>query len=223
VKGHVFGQRYWAEPIPTPQYLRRAIVYTHLNPCKATLCEEPVDYEWSSHRRFLALGRGEEPDNLGYTGGLQLFADESCRPEDACANYLKFIEFCQERRRAGIIGDWLLPDRVTYGIIPSATLGDELWAKDYTTFDGGSPAPKKQVDVHGLAVKILRRIDPKLDLDTLRYNRRVKAFREPRAELVCGLLSAEARPGAIARCLLLSPSTVSHIRRRMLESATQKL
>src|SRR5687768_11846369 len=43
-EGHVFGRPYWLCVCASAAYLRRAIVYTHMNPCKAGFCEHPSDY-----------------------------------------------------------------------------------------------------------------------------------------------------------------------------------
>lgn len=205
VEGHVFGQRYWAEPIPTPAYLRRAIVYTHLNPCKAGLCEEPAAYEFSSHERYVHATLAE-PN--GFADGLMLFADESTSLNSAINNYLEFVRHCQERRRSGVEGDWLLPGTAFFGSAPLARLGDEHWAKTYTHFEPVSRIGKS-VDVQALAVTALRRIDPNLDLDTLRFGKRHEALVEPRRELVSSLLGARCKNASIARLLGISPSAVS--------------
>lgn len=215
LKGHVFGQRYWAEPIPTAKYLRRAIVYTHLNPCKARICEGPALYRWSTHNDYLALTSATAGANTDALDGLMLFADESVELRSVIANYQKFISLCEERRRAGITGDWLLPGGLFWGQVPTASLGDAHWVNTFTQFDGGTGIPRRQIDIRTQIVRILRSIDPDLEIDSVRFGHRCRAMTTVRRQLVCALLSAECRPSAIAKYLGLSPSVVSRIRTSM--------
>ena len=79
VEGHVFGRRYYAQPITDPAYLRAAIVYVHLNPVRAGICVEPRDYAWTSHELY-AHGKARQwPDPklsilFPLDATLQLFA-----------------------------------------------------------------------------------------------------------------------------------------------------
>lgn len=223
VKGHVFARRYWAEPIPTPAYLRRAIVYTHLNPCKAEICAEPHEYTYSSHSRYLQLRERHAHDNTGYLEGLMAFADDSLNRDDVVANYLAFIDHCQLRRRLGIPGDWLLPGSVWFDEAPTARLGDEHWLKTFTHFAAQTAhLPRRTIDVSSVAVRLLHRIDADLTLDMVRFGARLPRMRDPITQLVCGLLTAGAAPAQIARCLGLSPSLVSRINTQMRFSVIQQ-
>lgn len=222
VAGHVFGQRYWAEPCPTPRYLRRAIVYVHMNPVKAGICNDPQEYEWSTHNRYVALADERVNDFAGHLDGLMLFADESVTRCKVVANYLRFVNFCQERRRDGIAGDWLHPGSVWFSDAPTATHGDVHFAETFSAFDGGSNIPRPSIDVYTMAVNILRRIDQDLTLDDIRHGARLKALSNPTKALVCALLSGGCRSGAVARTLCLSPSFVSRIKTAMRLSAAQQ-
>ena len=215
VEGHVFARRYWAQPITTSKYLRRAIVYTHLNPCKASLAPEPDVYAWSSHNAYVSLRDEGFGESTGNVEGLMMFADESVARADVVANYLRFIRFCQDRRRAGVVGDWLLPGSCWFDDAPTAHHGDEHWLRTYTQWEGDGDRPRRVHDVRTLALLILKKIEPGLELDTLRYGRRLKALVEIRRQLACALLSADCRPSAIARCLLMSPSAVSRLNTAM--------
>lgn len=53
--GHVFQGRYKAILIDADSYLLELIRYIHLNPVRAGLAEDPVDYAWSGHRAYLGL------------------------------------------------------------------------------------------------------------------------------------------------------------------------
>jgi REP element-mobilizing transposase RayT len=54
------GERLWEE-VPDPReisnrdQLRREIRYVHLNPCRARIARDPLEWEWSTHRDALEL------------------------------------------------------------------------------------------------------------------------------------------------------------------------
>ncbi|HUP88581.1 MAG TPA: transposase [Longimicrobiales bacterium] len=215
LEGHVFQARYWAEPVPTPIYLRRAIVYTHLNPCKAGLCLKPEDYEWSSHGKYMSLSQGKAADDSGFLDGLIMFAENCMEPAAALENYLRFVNFCQERRRLHTPGDWLLPGTPWFADVPTATLGDQLWVKTFSQFNGDAKPPLRKINARDLAVKLLKQIDAGLELDVLRFAWRKSSLTEPRRTLVCGMLAGGCKPSQISRLLNISPSYVSRIRQQM--------
>ena len=62
VADHVFGARYHAEPIHDPDYLRTAIVYVHLNPVRARMCDDPACYAWTSHSLYADGAAPNWPD-----------------------------------------------------------------------------------------------------------------------------------------------------------------
>ena len=49
-RGHVFGARYGSSPVTTDAYLLEVIRYIALNPVRAGICDDPVDWPWSSYR-----------------------------------------------------------------------------------------------------------------------------------------------------------------------------
>lgn len=57
--GHLFQGRYKAILVDADQYLLQLIRYIHLNPVRAGLVNDPLDYRWSSHRAY--LGQEELP------------------------------------------------------------------------------------------------------------------------------------------------------------------
>ena len=58
VAGHVFERRYRHSVCLDYDYLRNAIAYTHANPVRAGLCEDPAKYRWSSHAAYVAASEG---------------------------------------------------------------------------------------------------------------------------------------------------------------------
>lgn len=51
--GHLFQGRYKALLVDGESYLLELAAYLHLNPLRAGMIEDPVDYRWSSHRAYL--------------------------------------------------------------------------------------------------------------------------------------------------------------------------
>ena len=57
--GHLFESRYTACLIEDERYFLEVSRYIHLNPVKAKMVRELLDYEFSSYGRFLGNGRSE--------------------------------------------------------------------------------------------------------------------------------------------------------------------
>jgi REP element-mobilizing transposase RayT len=53
--GHLFHGRYKAVMVEADNYLAQLVAYLHLNPVRAGICENPIDYPWSSFRAYLGL------------------------------------------------------------------------------------------------------------------------------------------------------------------------
>lgn len=53
--GHLFERRYRAILIDADSYLLELIRYIHLNPLRARMASDPVQYQWSSHQNYLGL------------------------------------------------------------------------------------------------------------------------------------------------------------------------
>lgn len=51
--GHLFQGRYKAVLVDDESYLVELVRYIHLNPVRARVVTDPVDYPWSSHRAYL--------------------------------------------------------------------------------------------------------------------------------------------------------------------------
>lgn len=57
--GHLFQSRYKALLVDRDAYLVELVRYIHLNPVRAGLVSDPLDYQWSGHRAY--LGKAEVP------------------------------------------------------------------------------------------------------------------------------------------------------------------
>lgn len=64
LEGPVFWRPYASLPCVTPSHARNAIVYTHLNPVRAGLCDDPADYPWTSHRIYAEVPCNSWPPAL---------------------------------------------------------------------------------------------------------------------------------------------------------------
>lgn len=53
--GHLFEGRYRAVLVDADEHLLRLTRYIHLNPMRAGMVTDPVDYPWSGHRAYLGL------------------------------------------------------------------------------------------------------------------------------------------------------------------------
>ena len=45
----------------SPKFVRQKLNYLHLNPVRASLCEHPADWKWSSYRAYLRHSAGDVP------------------------------------------------------------------------------------------------------------------------------------------------------------------
>lgn len=57
LRGHVFGDRFWARPCQNDEDLVATIRYIHLNPVRARLVHSPERYPWSTHGVYLGACR----------------------------------------------------------------------------------------------------------------------------------------------------------------------
>lgn len=52
-RGHLWEGRYKAEIINDDTYMLQASRYIHLNPVRANIVEDPLEYKWSSYPTFM--------------------------------------------------------------------------------------------------------------------------------------------------------------------------
>jgi REP element-mobilizing transposase RayT len=94
--GYVFEQRYRHRICADGDYLRNTIVYTHLNPVRAGLCERPEDYLWSSHSTWIGQCSAADRriDLVNVERVLPLFAAAADRTyEQLIDDYKSFVEW----------------------------------------------------------------------------------------------------------------------------------
>jgi REP element-mobilizing transposase RayT len=212
-EGHVFGRPYWACICNSPAYLRRAIVYTHMNPVKAELCGSPDEYEWSTHRDYCPAD--SHRNSRISDEGLMLFVDRSLDRHAAAQNYLVFVKFCIAQRANRIPGDWLLPEGPGRHLLPTAAQGDTYWIAHFSSFNEASSFTRANVDVSRAAASLLARINPEIKIDDIRSAGRSRTLWRVRRQIIEGLLIHGCRNKAISRCLGVSPSLVSTVATQM--------
>jgi REP element-mobilizing transposase RayT len=212
--GHVFGEPYWSGTCASSAYLRRAIIYTHVNPTRAGISKHPAHDEWTSHNMFMRACSVEQTDTFP-AAGMMLFANQNLDVESMKANYSRYIERAVERIRKGIPGDWLLPNAPSFALLPQTDLGDAHFVSSYSAYTKAASHTQLNIDVTAMAKILLPRISPDLTLDDLRRAGRVKELCKKRVELIAALIQAGCRTAAIARCLRVSQSLVSNIRSQM--------
>lgn len=81
--GHVFQGRYLSELIETDSYNLEISRYIHLNPVKASMVEEPIDYTWSSYPIYMAT---KDSDLIDEAIILSYFVEKSRE------RYKEFVE-----------------------------------------------------------------------------------------------------------------------------------
>jgi hypothetical protein len=85
-RGHLFENRFHSEPIVNDAHLLEACRYVDLNPCKAGICPNPDDWQWSGYRA--TVGDAHPPAFLAVGELLELFGPDPVRARDA---YREFV------------------------------------------------------------------------------------------------------------------------------------
>lgn len=202
--GHVFGQNYWAGLIKSPAYVRRAIIYTHLNPCRSGLCPTPEQYAFNSHHhylqpasdRFSAVNRDE---------ALNFFA--GCEDDDPLKQYLEHLRFqmsIDAYMRGELGADFLVPP-------PACVRGDVHWDDNYYAAIQIAEHVTPQQPIYDVARRLLQRLDAGCSLDLIRTGLRSARISHARKNLAAALVVAGYRGTQIARLMGMSTSAVSKI------------
>lgn len=115
LEGPMFWRHYASRPCLDPSYARNAIVYTHLNPVRAGLCEDPADYPSTSHLLYGGVAAGRMPTELERLAdvidpmlALPLFATRATGPAQRLHD--DYREFVARRLRLDRLVDDEAPD-----------------------------------------------------------------------------------------------------------------
>ncbi|MBD0338441.1 MAG: transposase [Thermoleophilia bacterium] len=85
-RGHVFGSRYDSALIEREAHVLEAIRYIALNPVRAGLCAEPIEWKWSSYAAM--IGDAPAPSFLALPWVLQLFDADRALARDQIRNFV---------------------------------------------------------------------------------------------------------------------------------------
>jgi len=96
--GPLFRGRFKSILVEADSYLLPLVRYIHRNPVRAGLTEKPEGYQWSSHRTYLAKGRGESWLCKDFI--LSLF---STKREEGVRAYRRFVSSEDEEKTLGIL------------------------------------------------------------------------------------------------------------------------
>lgn len=80
--GYLFQGRFKSILVDGNNYLRKLIRYIHLNPIRARITDDPLNYRWSSHQAYLMQN---EFTWLARDTGLQFFGESR---QDATKNFI---------------------------------------------------------------------------------------------------------------------------------------
>lgn len=202
--GHIFERRYRDHPCGDSEYIRNAIVYTHLNPVRAGLCADPGEYPWSSHGAWVRNSRAVDglPHPVGLELAAQLFASSPCRDDAGLArDYLTFLNWRRECDRLQLARIEDLPLR-TLPQRPVVGYGDESWVIELVSGEeAGIPAwevgrpdvgqarstplvPRSRVDLEHIARGVICSGQNGLELDLVRSRWGGKSYVRARHEII---------------------------------------
>jgi REP element-mobilizing transposase RayT len=208
--GHIFERRYRERPCADPDYLRNAIVYTHLNPVRAGFCGDVAEYRWSSHMSYMRhplLLHDAHPNTPDLTPATEVFADATHRTSaPARSDYERFLKW---RLKCDLVADD--PEKPT---APRCADGDEYWALHFggaKRVSRGLAIEKLRPDLRDLVRQTLRDVAPGLTLELLRLRSSARMIVSVRRIIVKRAVLAGFRGAHIARYLNVSEATVSVI------------
>jgi REP element-mobilizing transposase RayT len=217
--GHVFERAYRSFSCADPDYVRAAIVYTHLNPWRAGLCKDPCDYKWTSHETYL----GKTASYLYSTQvatdlGLRLFAHNGeMNPTMLRGNYLAAVQHrvLLEQAKAGAA--------VNVSITGcSHTQGDQYFLTEMRR--ACRPAdPPWRPDLRDAAQSALRVWSRDIALYDLRGTWLPHQLVAVRRNVIAWLLGRGYRGCDIAHFFGISPATVSKVSAAVRAAQTSRM
>ena len=202
-KGHVFEGPFRAVACENADHLRRAIVYTHINPVRARMCSDACEYPWTSHARYL-LDRNGGAIALEIVHALKLFADRpECSLHDLSSAYLRYAHWRLEKDRHIEAGTGYAARE------PESAHGDRHFAQNFCSLPTLWRKPK--ADLRDKAIELLEKLAPGTSVETLRRRTLSRPGTAIRNQLIAGLLQAGYRGKQISDFLRISDSTVSAV------------
>lgn len=221
-EGSVVERRYRDRPCETPGHLREALLYIHLNPWRAGLCGEDLDYPWMSHGAYLPtvdpLDFGIDPDVQLRLLDLFATGDDLAR-DQLCRDYLRWIRWRMDQDRIRI------PDPTGNGAetpgaarplpgygSPSSQRNPPHRFAPRIRYSVSSQREALLPDLHDFATRELDRIPCDCTLESLRGSWLPRTRVRIRARLIRAATQRGYRTGKVARFFDISPSSVSRIK-----------
>lgn len=94
--GHVFQGRFQAEIIKDDIYMLEASRYIHLNPVKAKMVKNPIDFPWSSYSAYMGKKNCNLTQKQRILECLSKNTDNTRDLEKLIQSYQKYVErWCQ--------------------------------------------------------------------------------------------------------------------------------
>ena len=229
LEGPVFWRPYGSQPCLDPHHARNAIAYTHLNPVRAGLCQEPGDYPWTSHGLYAGATEHSGHEQLRHLRpvldaelALPLFAAGPRRSlSQLRADYAAFIDWRLQAEAAVEERDGQDPN-VASPMPPPPWRGLH-WAATLSPLFH-SPAPGDTTglyhrdrpgtgvpDLATLATATLAAEAPGVSIDAIRGRRGGARAARLRHAVIRRLHAAGYRNVEIARHIGLSESAVSYV------------
>lgn len=211
-EGSVVERRFRDRMCNTAGHVREAILYTHLNPLRAGLCNADLAYPWTTQRAYLP---GSDPAPFGIDPHVQqmvleLFADEPSRSRDQlCGNYLRWLEcrIHQDESRKASAED--RPDDEPPSQ-PVATMGDMAWRRYFVVEGRSELRPEAPLtDLRDFVRDELGRIAPGVTMEQCRGSHVSHRLAGIRRRVLKAAASRGYRTGDIACFFHVSPQTVS--------------
>jgi REP element-mobilizing transposase RayT len=226
VEGPVFWRPYASQPCMDPNHVRNAIVYTHLNPVRAGMCNHPSAYPWTSHALYVPQPVSEIRDPLRHlldpNPALLLFASGPDRRGDELRlDYERFVgwRLMLDRLRTTLGRDDPALDPAASPW--AASWGNCQWGNTFSPLfhsrtpaggpAGGGPSPDPAPDLADIARAVLAVDGCRIPLEAVKGRGGSREHARVRARLVLAMRAAGHRSVTIARFLRLSESGVSRI------------
>lgn len=202
-EGTVVERRYRDRICTTPEHVREAVVYVHLNPVRARLCGDDLDYDWISHPAYLP---GADPAAFGIDPSeqlrvLELFARREGRTRAGlCRDYLAFLG---HRRRQDQEPEERLPH-------PDTRAGDIAWSRHFGQASS-SPARIHQdlPDLRDFVMVQLPHLAPGHTMQSLRGSWLPRSAARRRTQIIRAAARHGYKTGKIAELFDVSPAKVS--------------
>jgi REP element-mobilizing transposase RayT len=125
--GHLFQGRYKSFLCDRDEYLLELVRYLHLNPVRAGMVDDPLEYRWSSHREYLS---GDE-DFIKTQMVLRQFSE---KPPSAKELFEKFVNETTGKTK----------DNSFYRVVEQQILGDDRFIEEVGRNIAGPKKPLRR-------------------------------------------------------------------------------